>query len=513
MRFDPAFVAAQVPDRDAIVVGDVRWNYANLDRFSHAWAKRLAAQGLAHGDVVALLAGNCAEFLGLCWAAQRSGLYYVPVPSRLTPDEIAYIVSDSGAKALVADEAHFETASAALSDSAAPALLSLNEDLASPDFIQADYVEAEGGDMLYTSGTTGKPKGVRRPLTLAPLGSEAKRVERGEKLFGFSQDTRFLSPAPLYHAAPLRFAMNLLRTGACVVAMARFEAKEALRVIEAERITHSQWVPTMFSRLLKLPEAKRAPFDLSSHQVAIHAGAPCPSAIKRAMIDWWGPILHEYYSGTESVGFTHITSQEWLERPGSVGRPFGCSVHILDGKGRELPPLANGGVYFAGKGGLEYHGDPDKTRSVHDAQGRSTMGDLGHVDEDGYLFLTDRAHFTIISGGVNVYPSEVENALIELPEVTDCAVFGLPDDDLGEVVAAVVETSEAASEKDNALASRLAEALRVSLSGPKRPRLWRFDAIGRTDTGKVHKAKLREACLAKNLMLDLRTLSPGQPVS
>ncbi|NVE96026.1 AMP-binding protein [Altererythrobacter lutimaris] len=507
MRFDPTFIASQTPDREAIVIGTQRWNYSTLDGFSTDWACRLFDGGMQQGDVVAILADNRAEFLGLCWAAQRSGLYYLPVPSRLTAGEVNYILEDSGAKVLVCDPAHADLARNASQDIESILVMAL--DAPPPPSKSLDAPAAiEGGDMLYTSGTTGKPKGVRRPLSLAPLGSQAKRVERGEQLFGFSSDTRFLSPAPLYHAAPLRFAMNLLRTGACVVGMKRFDPTEALALIEREQITHSQWVPTMFSRILQLPYEERQGFNLSSHQVAIHAGAPCPRSVKQAMIEWWGPILHEYYSGTESVGFTHITSQEWLERPGSVGRPFGCTVHILDQQGQELPPLASGAVYFAGKGGLEYHGDPAKTRAVHDAQGRSTMGDLGYVDEDGFLHLTDRAHFTIISGGVNVYPSEVENALMELPQVADCAVFGLPDQDLGEAVAAVVELNDVNATSNEAVAQRLSDLLKSSLSGPKRPRLWRFAKIERTETGKVQKAALREACLQGGTMLDLRAKSP-----
>ncbi|XUU60571.1 AMP-binding protein [Erythrobacter sp. HA6-11] len=512
MRFDPAFIASQTPDREAIVIGAQRWSYSLLDSFSAEWACRLFDAGMQQGDSVAILADNCAEYLGLCWAAQRSGLYYLPVPSRLTAGEVNYILEDSGAKVLVCDPAHADIARSATKDIDSILVMALD---APPPLTGSQNAPAavEGGDMLYTSGTTGSPKGVRRPLSLAPLGSEAKRVQRGEQLFSFSSETRFLSPAPLYHAAPLRFAMNLLRTGAGVVAMKRFDPAEALALIEREQITHSQWVPTMFSRMLKLSDEQRCGLDLSSHQVAIHAGAPCPPTVKQAMIEWWGPILHEYYSGTESVGFTQITSQEWLERPGSVGRPFGCTVHILDEHGQELPPLASGAVYFAGKGGLEYHGDPAKTRAVHDAQGRSTMGDLGYVDEDGFLYLTDRAHFTIISGGVNVYPSEVENALMELPQVADCAVFGLPDQDLGEVVAAVVELNDANATTGEALAQSMAGLLKSSLSGPKRPRLWRFAKVERTETGKVQKAALREACLAEGAMLDLRVKSPSPTIT
>ena len=514
MTWSPAAIAARDPGREALVFGAERWTYGELDRFSARVAALLWKDGLGQGDVVALLVSNRPEFLGLAWAAQRSGLYYLPIPTKLTSAEVRYILEDSGASALIAssdlgalgaaasegldirrygldENGDFPLLSAALGDHSPPPVI-------------------EGGDMLYTSGTTGRPKGVRRPIAGETLGSDARRVERGAKLFGFDADTVFLSPAPLYHAAPLRFAMNLLRVGAKLVGMEKFDAAAALDLIERERVTHSQWVPTMFSRLLALPGDARAARDLSSHRCAIHAGAPCPPSVKRAMIDWWGPILHEYYSGTESVGFTHISSPEWLARPGSVGRAFGCTIHILDDDGREVPPGTTGTVYFEGKAGLEYHNDPEKTRGALDAHGWATMGDIGHVDDDGFLFLTDRRNFTIISGGVNVYPSEVEAALIEHPAVRDCAVFGLPYSDLGEVVAVLVESDAATGPHDIELARRIAADIAATLAGPKRPRLWRFESVGRTETGKIHKQKLRDASREAGRMIDLRMSAPAR---
>jgi fatty-acyl-CoA synthase len=505
----PTSVAKQLPDREALVFNGVRWTYSYLNRFSALTAARLWHDGLHQGDVVALLIPNRPEFLGVAWAAQRSGLYYLPIPTKLTPGEIHYILEDSGARALVTSPGLGPIGRSA-SENLAVKCYSIEEfsdaSAAGPNL--ASYPmppEIEGSDMLYTSGTTGKPKGVRRPLSGEPLGTDRRRVERGEQLFGFDADTVFLSPAPLYHAAPLRFAMNLLRVGAKVVGMERFEARSALSLIETERVTHSQWVPTMFSRLLALNEAERKGHDLSSHRCAIHSGAPCPPPVKRAMIEWWGPILSEYYSGTESVGFTHITSTEWLEKPGSVGRAFGCAIHVLDDAGVELPAGETGVVFFEGKAGLEYHNDPCKTRSALNEQGWATMGDIGHVDSDGYLYLTGRMNFTIISGGVNVYPSEVELALMEHPDVRDCAVFGVPDPDLGEAVAAIVETDAAIGPHDEALATRLTEHLCTRLAGPKRPRLWRFESVGRTETGKVQKQRLRETSSMTGQMLDIRS--------
>jgi fatty-acyl-CoA synthase len=508
VTLSPAAIAQQEPNREALVFSARRWTYGELDRFSAQLAALLWHRGLKQGDVVALLISNRPEFLACAWAAQRSGLYYLPLPTKLTASEIRYILEDSGARALIISPDLGQAGSEASKDldllcyglDDGGGFEPLVESFGAYDMPPA----VEGGDMLYTSGTTGRPKGVRRPLSGEAVGSDKKRVERGEKLFGFGPDTVFLSPAPLYHAAPLRFAMNLLRTGAKIVGMPRFDPAEALRLIRAENVTHSQWVPTMFTRLLALSDDERQLPHISSHCCAIHAGAPCPPSVKRAMIDWWGPILSEYYSGTESVGFTHITSAEWLEHPGSVGRAFGCTIHILDEQGTELPAGATGDVYFEGKSDLEYHNDPEKTRSAKTARGWATMGDIGHVDEEGFLYLTDRKNFTVISGGVNVYPSEVEAALMEHAAVRDCAVFGLPDPDLGEVVAAVVECDGASGPHDIALANRILADLRSTLAGPKRPRLWRFDSIGRTETGKVQKQKLRDASQQAGRMIDLR---------
>ena len=437
----PGAIAAERPTQDAVVLGATRRSYAELDRASRRLALLAREYGLGRGDVLALLAPNGPGFLAGAWAAQRSGLYLLPLGTRLTAADIAYILADSGARLLLADgacAAHAALALETLAPGARPSMLPLDAALWAPGEGPADPDPVEGGDMLYTSGTTGRPKGVRRPLDHAPLGAQLARAERLQELFGMDGNSVFLSPAPLYHAAPLRFAMALLRLGGTLLLMPRFEPDEALALIDSEDVTHSQWVPTMFARLLALPDDQRRAYRGRKHRVAIHAGAPCPPPQKRAMIDWWGPILQEYYSGTESVGFTHISSEEWLRKPGSVGRPWRCAVHIVDDEGRELPPGQRGGVYFSGRGAPAYHNAPDKTADATLANGWSTMGDIGYVDEDGYLFLTDRRAFTIISGGVNVYPREVEDALREHPAIAEAAVFGSGDEDLGEVVTAVV---------------------------------------------------------------------------
>jgi long-chain acyl-CoA synthetase len=487
MTLHPGTIAAQTPNKPAVICLQDVLTYATLDHDSRAIAAMLHANGLVQGDVIAMLVGNRTEFFSIAWAAQRSGLYYLPIPTRLTAPEITYILSDSGAKALFVDPVF-----ARIADDATMTLNIGRYGIDTPASVFPDPPAIEGGDMLYTSGTTGRPKGVRRPLTGAVLGSDTKRADRASALFGLGGDSVFLSPAPLYHAAPLRFSMNLLRTGGTVVGMSKFDAAGALALIEQHRVTHSQWVPTMFNRLLSLPDMQRGSFDLSSHKVAIHAGAPCAADLKRRMINWWGPILHEYYSGTESVGFTHVTSSEWLDRPGTVGKAYGCAIHILDDQGNLAPTGEIGAVYFEGKAGLAYHNAFEKTQAAHNARGWATMGDIGYLDADGYLFLTDRRAFTIISGGVNIYPSEIEAVLSSHYLVRDVAVFGVADADLGESVFALVELDEK-EVGDLALAQELIDHCATTLARFKLPRRIAFGLVGRSETGKIAKAHLREA--------------------
>jgi fatty-acyl-CoA synthase len=474
MSLHPAAIAATAPARAAVVIDGEVLTYGALAERSERLAGRLAAVGCAPGDTVALILGNCAEFFVAAWAAQMSGLYFVPLSDRLAPPERDYILADSGAKVVLTHDADLPRA-----------LVPAQWDSGTI----APFARIEGSDMLYTSGTTGKPKGVKRPLSGVPLGSDARRVDRAQALFGMDGDTVFLSPAPLYHAAPLRWAMTVLRLGGTVVAMTKFDAAEALRLLGEHRVTHSQWVPTMFARMLALSERLAGP---PSHICAIHAGAPCPPDIKRRMIGWWGPILHEYYSGTEAIGFTHITSAEWLERPGSVGRAYGGRVHILGPDDTPLPPGATGRVFFESATPHAYHNAPDKAAAATSRQGYATMGDIGHVDAEGYLWLTDRASFTIISGGANIYPAEIEAALMSDPAIVDCAVFGVPDADLGEVVQAVIELREPAADPA-AAALAITERLRGLVAANKIPRQIAFtDRLPRMDSGKVQKRVLAE---------------------
>ena len=513
----PDQIAASTPDKAALSLDDAVMTYAELAERSRRLAAFFRHLGVRRGDVVALQMMNGFDFLVIAWAAQRSGLYYVPIATRLTPEETAYILADSGAAVFITDgerapgaaEAaviavksrpaaapHLSVYAVAAHGGETPLLWSA-VDACGPALDNAALHDpVEGGDMLYTSGTTGRPKGVRRPLDFVPLGSEARRVERARVLFDMDADTVFLSPAPLYHAAPLRFVMNLLRMGGTVVLMRKFEARAALDTLVRHRVTHSQWVPTMFVRMLDLPPGAREGADLSAHRVAIHAGAPCPVAVKRAMIDWWGPILHEYYAGTESIGLTHVRSAEWLQRPGTVGKAWRSALHIVDEDGGELGPRQVGAVYFSGGAPLNYHNAPEKTAAASHAAGWATMGDMGYVDEEGYLFLTDRKAFTIISGGVNVYPKEIEDVLLLHANVADTAVFGVPDDDLGEAVLAVVEPRAMPADTNAARieAESLLAFLRGRLAGFKCPKFIDFcDTLPRLDTGKLEKHKLRAA--------------------
>jgi acyl-CoA synthetase (AMP-forming)/AMP-acid ligase II len=354
--------------------------------------------------------------------------------------------------------------------------------------------ECEGVDMLYSSGTTGRPKGVKPTLSKAPVGTPNKLYELVSFLFQPDGDSVYLSPAPLYHAAPLRYCLTFHRFGATVVVMERFDPEEALRAIDRYGVTHSQWVPTMFIRMLKLPEETRAAHDLSSLRYAVHAAAPCPAEVKEQMIAWWGPVLHEYYAGTEGNCFVYADSKAWLEHRGTVGRPLLGQIHVCDEEGAELPPGRTGVLYFGEGPEFEYHDDPVKTASSRDPLGRgwTTLGDVGYVDEEGFLYLTDRLSYMIISGGVNIYPQEVENLLAVHPKVADVAVIGVPDPEMGEAVKAVIQPMEP-GEAGPELERELLDHCREHLAHYKCPRSIDFRAeLPRQPTGKLYKRLLKD---------------------
>ncbi|MEU6185829.1 acyl-CoA synthetase [Nocardia sp. NPDC047038] len=493
---DDALFPPDWADRDALIIepSGVRVTFGELESRSNAIAHLFRARGLMSGSTIALVMENRAEFLVISWAAQRAGLYYVGVNSHLTAPETEYILRDSGASALFTSAALLDIADAAAPEVPHRFVVDAFGERSGWEELDAVLGEfptnpipdqREGDFLLYSSGTTGRPKGIQRPLAGGPLGSYPDPPGRWlRELLGFQAGDVYLCPAPLYHAAPLGWSMGVHRSGGTVVVLERFDAERALDVIQRHRVTHAQWVPTMFVRMLKLAPEIRDRYDMSSLRMAIHSAAPCPVEVKRAMIDWWGPILFEFYSSTEGMGATAIFSEEWLRKPGSVGRPLLGRPLILDDDGRELPTGEIGTVWFDGGTSFRYRGDPGRSAAVVDSSGRATVGDLGYLDEDGYLFLSDRRTDLIISGGVNIYPREIEDVLILHPAVLDVAVIGLPDPDLGRRVVAVIQpTASGAVEVDELL-----EHCRTRLARYKMPREIRFtEQLPRTPTGKLRK--------------------------
>jgi acyl-CoA synthetase (AMP-forming)/AMP-acid ligase II len=500
----PAVHAEKTPDKPAyIMAGSGRVvTYRELDERSNQGAQLFHSLGLRHGDHIAFCMENNEEFFALAWAAQRSGLYFTAISSRLTAPEVEYIVDDCEAKVFVTSEAKREVARG-LADRCPNVIArymvgtpiqgyeSWDEALAEQPTTQLDE-ELEGAQMLYSSGTTGRPKGVKHPMPRHPAGKPPPLLAAILGLYGASGDSVYLSPAPLYHAAPLGFTMSFLRVGATVVVMEQFDALESLKLIEKYKVTHSQWVPTMFVRMLKLPEEERSRIDVGSLQVAIHAAAPCPIPVKEKMIEWWGPVIYEYYAGTEGNGFCAIDSEQWLARKGSVGRPLNAIVHILDDAFEELPARKEGGIYFESDTKFEYHNAPEKTADSRSPQGYTTLGDVGFLDEEGWLYLTDRKAHMIISGGVNIYPQETENALITHPKVADVAVIGVPNEDFGEEVKAVVQLVDPGDASPE-LAQELMDWCRERIASVKCPRSIDFEAeLPRHPTGKLYKRLLKD---------------------
>ena len=510
----PGRYALETPDKPAVVMASTgeSVSYLELDRRSNRLAQFWYALGLRPGDHVAIFMENHPRYFDVYWAAVRSGLYLTTVNRYLTAGEAAYIVKDCGAQGIVAS-AKLAEVCAELSDlvPTCPSRLMVDEDGQGRPPGWDDYLEAttafpaaplaeqpRGGTMLYSSGTTGRPKGILRPLSgLTADEAPEQSLEVMKGFFGIDERSIYLSPAPLYHSAPIGFTGGTQTMGGTVVVMERFDPELALKAIEDHGVTVSQWVPTMFNRMLKLPEDARARYDLSSHARAIHAAAPCPVDVKRRMIEWWGPIVLEYYAGTEGAGMCVVGADEWLERPGTVGQCRTATIHICGDDGEELPPGEPGTIFFEPPEEadlFEYHGDRDKTRESRHAVHRrwTTLGDVGYLDEDDYLFLTDRKAFMIISGGVNIYPREIEDALIIHPKVADVAVIGVPNEDMGEEVRAVVQLMPGTPESPE-LAEELIAYARERLAGYKTPKSVDFDAqLPRLPTGKLYKRLLRD---------------------
>ena len=510
----PGHFAAIHPDKPAVIMGrsGERISYKELDDRSMRLARLLHARGLRPGDSIALFAENHPRYFEVFWAALRSGLYITAVNRYLSADEAAYLVNDSGSLAFITTGQMAPTAIEML-----PLISDCRQryimDITAPGFESYELETSEfpatplanqprGEVLLYSSGTTGRPKGIQRALSGKQIDDPGaigiSSLERG--LLGMSESSIYLCPAPLYHAAALQWSGGVHELGATVVVMEKFDAAEFLSLIERERVTHSQVVPTMLVRALKLPEEQRLGYDLSSLECIVHAAAPCPAEVKRQMIDWIGPIVYEYYAGTEGSGLTFLTSTEWLAHPGSVGRPIVGIPHICEEDGTELATGEVGVVYFEQKATpFEYHGDPEKTRnSRHPAHDNwSTLGDIGYLDEEGYLYLTDRRSFTIISGGVNIYPAEIESCLVMNPKVADVAVFGLPDPEMGEYVHCVIQLADGVEESDE-LRQELRAFVREHLAPYKVPRIVDFRTeLPRLPTGKLYKRGLKDEYLAK----------------
>lgn len=508
----PGKWATEFPDKPAVIhsVTGEQTTYRELNDRSNQLAQFFAAKGLKPGDHVAIFIENDIRFYDVVWAALRSGLYLTTVNRYLTAEEAGYIVNNCEAQILITSSYLAKVAKDILphAPNCHTRLLVRNSDDPLADGFD-DYFETlatqpakplpeepMGSFMLYSSGTTGQPKGIKRPLSGHAVGDET--VGNGalqQMLWGFGPDTVYLSPAPLYHSAPSAFSTAVQTLGGTVVVMPRFDPVQALESIEKYRVTHSQWVPTMFTRMLKMPAEDRQGFDLSSHKVAIHAAAPCPLEVKKQMFDWWGEVLYEYYAGTEANGFAHAGPAEWLANPGTVGKALAGTLRICDDEGRELPTGETGLVYFEQEVmGFSYHKDDAKTKEVQHPEHAnwSALGDVGYLNENGYLFLTDRATFMIISGGVNIYPQEIEDALVMHEKVADVAVIGVPDAEMGEAVKAIVQLAEGQT-GDDAVATELLAYAREHIAHYKCPKSVDFiTEMPRLPTGKLYKRILKD---------------------
>lgn len=486
------------PDKPAYIAADgTSLTYATLEARSNQVAQLLRSLGLGVGDHIALLAENTIELFPIVWGAQRAGLLYTLVNWHLTPGEAAYIVENCGAGALFASAALGPLAATLPEVDHRFVFAGDLDGFESLDVALADLPtepiedQAEGYYLLYSSGTTGRPKGIVPTLSGAPFGAGLAVDHLMARQFGFDESTVFLSTGPLYHAAPLGWSLGTLRSGGTVVVMDRFDAERTLGLIERYRVTHAQFVPTMFVRMLKLDEAVRAAADLSSLRVVVHAAAPCPVEVKHAMIQWLGEIIVEFYSGSEGNCFFMIDSEQWLRHPGSVGRAITSAVHILDDDGNEVPPGTVGQVWFSGGSDFVYHDDQEKTAQAHNDLGWSTLGDLGRVDDEGFLYLSDRRTDLIVSGGVNIYPREIEDVLILHPDVLDVAVIGVPDPEFGQRVHAVVAASPGVLPGPE-LEARLQGYLREHVAGFKIPRSMSFAEVPRLPSGKILRRSLVE---------------------
>ncbi len=503
----PGSQAQTRPDQKAVIMAGsgASLTYAELDARSNRLAHFLRSQGLNRHDHYSIFMENNLHYVECCAAGERAGLYYTCINSFLTADELAYIVNNSESKILITSREKLDVAREALKqcpkvslcivvDGAGDGDKILNLDEATAPFPTTPIADERiGSAMLYSSGTTGRPKGIVRPLLDQPPSQPGPLFDFLNKLWRYRDGLVYLSPAPLYHSAPQAAVGLAIRNGGTVIVMEKFDPEQYLRLVEKYRPTHSQLVPTMFSRMLKLPEDVRNKYDVSSLEVIIHAAAPCPVQVKEQMIAWWGPIIHEYYGATEGLGFCACDSEQWLAHKGTVGKIMLGELHVLDENMQPAPKGTPGTLWFKTATEFAYFNDAEKTRENRSPDGTmSTVGDVGYVDDDGFLYLTDRSTFMIISGGVNIYPQECENLLITHPKVADAAVFGVPNEDLGEEVKAVIQPMPDV-EPNEILATELIAFCSEHLSRQKIPRSVDFEAeLPRLPTGKLYKRLLRD---------------------
>ncbi|NKB39949.1 MAG: AMP-binding protein [Ilumatobacter sp.] len=481
--------------------------FGELDAAANRLSRLLRSAGLNPGDHIAICMENHDRYLEVIWGCHYAGLIYTATSSRLQSVELEYIINDCGARAYVTSKYKANQAAEVMAstpnvelrlmlDGTIDGYESYETAVASQSPEPLEEERIAGLDMLYSSGTTGMPKGIARTFPNEPLGTWNNGVTGVcQLLFGVDDNKRYLSPAPFYHAAPLRFCMSMHAIGASIVAMENFDAEGYLQLVEEHKITHSQVVPTMFVRMLKLDDNVRTKYEISSLECVIHAAAPCPIPTKKSMMDWFGPVIHEYYAGSEGNGFVYASPEAWLAHEGTVGSALNCTLHICGEDGEELPQGQSGTVFFDGGGEFEYHNDPEKTKSSRHPNGWSTLGDVGYLDADGFLYLTDRKAYMIISGGVNIYPQEAENILVTHDKVIDVAVFGVPNDDYGEEVKAVVQPREMPVDDEAAqvLAGELIQFCKNNIADVKCPRSIDFRSeLPRHPTGKLYKRILKD---------------------
>ena len=501
-QFQPRTYALRDPDRPAVItdLGEIM-TYLELEEGSCRLAQALRNHGVQPGDHVAILMENTPRFHEVRFGFQRAGAIFTPISTRLSPEEAAYIVNDCGARVVVTSSAMGELAGAIVDSTpkveqrwAIGGGVVGHEDY---DEVTGRFPaeplsdEVEGRAMTYSSGTTGRPKGTDQGLPGLQYGA----VSTMERLFaplGVDESSVFMVPGPLYHAAPLNWSGGIHRIGATLLMMRRFDAERCLHMIEDHRMTHGLFVPTMFVRMLKLPPQTRKAVDMSSINGVVHAAAPCPVEIKRQMLEWWGPVIHELYGGSDGGGITWVTPNEWTTHPGTVGRSLTGTIHVCDDDQRELPPGEVGTIWFSDVPRITYHNAPELSASVVNDKGWVTLWDVGYLDEEGFLYLTDRKQFMVVSGGVNIYPQEVENILVLHPDVVDVAVFGVPSDDWGEEVKAVVQLTDM-TKAGPELAQELIEHCRSRVAHYKCPRTIDFlSQLPRDDNGKLFKRELRD---------------------